>query len=163
MEQRCHIECGTVVCVLQKPAPTVEISANSLTTHQIEALLSKNSTSSLVFKPLFTNFTGLLRYMQPLSWEIGFLGCRFQLFGLYLPSKQSHYCGNQQKLRTLQESFTPVQSFAAETYFILIMITKGPQLVLKTNILLLIPGWWRLCTDIRTGYACVCANEPLHL
>ena len=64
-----------------------------------------------------------------------FLGVHIQLFGLYLLSKQSHYCGKQKKLRTLQESFTPVQSFAAETYFILIMITKGPQLVLKTNIL----------------------------
>ena len=63
--------------------------------------------------------------MQPLSWEIGFLGCRFQLFELHLPSKQSHYCGNQQKLRTLQESFTPVQSFAAETYFFLIIRAVG--------------------------------------
>ena len=78
------------------------------------------------------------------------MGCRFQLFGVYLPSEQSHYCGNQQKLRTLQGSVTPVQSFAAETYFILIMITKGPQLVLKTNILATLDtwsGWWRLCTD----------------
>ena len=28
------------------------------------------------------------------------------------------------------------------------MITKGPQLISKTNIPLLIPRWWRLCTDI---------------
>ena len=55
--------------------------------------------------------------MQPLSLERVILGCRFQLFGLYLPSKQSHSCGNQQKLRTLQESVTPVQLFAAETLF----------------------------------------------
>ena len=65
------------------------------------------------------------------------------------------------KLRTLQESVTPVQSFAAETYFI--MITNGPQLVLETKILLLIPGWWRLCTDIRTAYACVGGNESVHV
>ena len=101
--------------------------------------------------------------MQPLPWEIGFLGCRFQLFGLYLPSKQSHYCGNQQKLGTLQASVTPVQSFAAETYFILIMITKGPQLILETNISLLIPEWWRLCIDIRTAYACVCGSKSVHV
>ena len=101
--------------------------------------------------------------MQPLPWEIGFLGCRSQFFGLYLPSKQSHYCGNQQKLRTLQASVTPVQSFAAETYFIPVRITKGPQLITETNIPLLIPEWWRLCTDIRTAYACVCGNESFHV
>ena len=51
--------------------------------------------------------------------EIGFLGCRFQsVFGLFLPSKQSHYCGNQQTFRTSQESVTPVQSFAALFSFI---------------------------------------------
>ena len=71
-------------------------------------------------------------------------------------------CGNQQKLRTLQASVTPVKSFATETYFILIMITKGPQLILETNISLLIPEWWRLCTDIRTAYACVCGSKSVH-
>ena len=70
----------------------------------------------------------------------------------------------QQKFRTLQESVTPVQSFAAETYFIPIMITKEPQLVSETNIPLLIPGWWQLCTDMRTAYACVCGNnESVHV
>ena len=46
---------------------------------------------------------------------------------------------------------------------ILIMITKGPQLVLETNILLLILGQWRLCTNIRTAYACVYGNESVHV
>ena len=35
--------------------------------------------------------------------------------------------------------------------------------VLKTNIPLLIPGWWRLCTDIRAAYACGCGNESVHI
>ena len=51
------------------------------------------------------------------------LGVQISIIWVVFAVKQSHYCGNQQKLRTLQESFTPVQSFAAETYFILIMIT----------------------------------------
>ena len=58
---------------------------------------------------------------------------------------------------------TPVQSFAAETYFILIVITKGPQLVLETNILLLILGWRRLCTNILTAYTCVCVATSLFI
>ena len=33
LERKRHIESGTVVHVLQKPVPTVEISANSITTH----------------------------------------------------------------------------------------------------------------------------------
>ena len=44
-----------------------------------------------------------------------------------------------------------------------IMITKGPQLFSKTNIPLLILGWWRLCTDIKTAYACGCGNESVHM
>ena len=44
-----------------------------------------------------------------------------------------------------------------------IMITKGPQLISKTNIPLLIPGWWRLCTDIKTAYACGCGNESVRI
>ena len=92
-----------------------------------------------------------------------FLGVQISIIWVVFAVKTVTLLWQQQKLRTLQESFTPVQSFAAETYFILIMITKGPQLVLKTNILLLIPGWWRLCTDIRTAYACVCGNESVHV
>ena len=100
--------------------------------------------------------------MQPLSWEIGSLGCRFQLFRLYLPSKQSHYCGNQQKLRTLQESVTPVQSFAAENYFILIMIAKGPQLILETNILLLTLGCMVEAVYQHKNCICLCVWQLMY-
>ena len=47
-------------------------------------------------------FTGLLRYMQLLPWEIGFLGCRFQLLGcisavkiitlMWRPAKSPEHC-----------------------------------------------------------------------
>ena len=50
----------------------------------------------------------------------------------------------QQRLRTLHENVTPVQSFAAETYFTLIVITKEPYVVIERNILFLILEWWRL-------------------
>ena len=99
--------------------------------------------------------------MQLLPWEIGFLGCRYQ--GCICRQNSHTTVATSSKLRALQESVTPVQSFAAETYFILIMITKGPQLILEINISLLIPEWWRLCTDIRTAYACVCGNESVHV
>ena len=59
------------------------------------------------------------------------------------------------KAEILQESVSPVQQFVGETCLISIMITKGPQLISKTNIPLLIPRWWRLCTDIRTAYICL--------
>ena len=167
---KCHIECGTVVRVLQKPAPTIEISANSLATH----IKLKRFRSSFQFcwyeqpfkkKTLFfwcfSRFLWTSKALIP--WEIGLLGCRFKLFGLYLPSKLSHCFGNQQKPGTLQESVTPVQSFVAETYFIPTVIIKGPQLISETNILLLISRWWRLHTDIRTAYACVCGNESVHV
>ena len=101
--------------------------------------------------------------IQPLPWEIGSIGCRLHWFGLYLPSKQSHYCGSQTKAEIMQESVSPVQQFDAETWLIPIMITKGPQLISKTNIPLLIPGWWRLCTGIKTAYACGCGNECVHI
>ena len=55
------------------------------------------------------------------------------------------------------------ESFAAATYFIPIRITKRPQMISETNIPFLIPEWWRLCTDIRTAYACVCGNESVHV
>ena len=67
------------------------------------------------------------------------------------------------KAQELQASVTPVQSFAAATYFIPVRITKGPQLISETNIPLLIHEWWRLCTDIRTAYACVCGHESFHV
>ena len=41
--------------------------------------------------------------------------------------------------------------------------TKGPQLISETNIPLLIPEWWRLCTDIKTAYASVYGNEFVHV
>ena len=72
-----------------------------------------------------------------------FLGVQISVV---LAVKQSHHCGNQQNLRTLQANVTPVQSFAAATYFIPVMITKGPQLISETSIPLLIPEWWRLCS-----------------
>ena len=37
-------------------------------------------------------------------------------------------------------------------------VSKAPQLISETNIPLLIPGWWRLRTEIRTAYACRCGN-----
>ena len=55
------------------------------------------------------------------------------------------------------------QSFATATYFISVRITKEPQLISETNIPLLIPEWWRLCTDIRIAYTCVCGNESVHV
>ena len=124
----------------------------------------KKSTRSciLVFYLIFFfNFTRLLRYMQPLQCEIGSLWCRFHYCELYLPSEQSHYYGSQLKAGKSQESVSPVQQFVAETCLIPIMITKGPQLISKTNIPVLIPGWWRLCTDIETAYACGCGNESV--
>ena len=52
-------------------------------------------------------------------------------------------------------------SFVAETQFIPITITKGLQLISETNIPLLIPRRWRLCTDIRAACACVCGDESV--
>ena len=57
--------------------------------------------------------------MQPLSWEIDFLGCRFQLFGLYLPSKRSHYCGNQdiaRKCHSMQYSHLLLKLYSHYDY-----------------------------------------------
>ena len=101
-ELRYHFWSGSAILTAAplyvKPTPTVEISANSLTTHiKLKCFCSfqfcwseqsfwKNSTCFFVFWPLFTNFTGLVSYMQPLSWEKSFLGRRFWL---YLPPKQS--------------------------------------------------------------------------
>ena len=93
---------------------------------------------------------------------IGFLGCGFQLFGLYLPHQNSHTTVITSK-STLQENVTPIKSFVAETYYIPIIVTKGPQLISETNIPLLIPEWWRLCTDITTAYACMCGNKSVHV
>ena len=98
-----------------------------------------------------------------LTMRKGSLGCKLDWFGLYLTSKQSHYCGSQIKAGILQESISPVQQFDAETCLIPIMITKGPQLISRTNIPLLTPGWWSLCTAIKTAYACGCGNESVHI
>ena len=95
-------ECGTVECVLQKPASTVKISANSLTTHikskrfrssfqfcwQEHPFLKKNSLYSRVLADFYKfHLTFKVLNMQPLPWEIGSLGCRFLGFIL---SKQLH-------------------------------------------------------------------------
>ena len=59
-----------------------------------------------------------------------------------------------------QDIASECHSSAAETNFIPVRITKGPQLITETNIPLLIPEWWRLCTDIRTAML-VCVATSL--
>ena len=64
-----------------------------------------------------------------------------------------------QKLGNCKRASLQYSNFFAETCLIPIMITKGPQLITKTNIPFLIPRWWRLCTDIKIAYASGCGNE----
>ena len=61
-------DCGTVVNVLQKPAPTLKISANSLTTHnhQIEALsfFSDLLVRTIILKNFYLFFGVLAAFLQ---------------------------------------------------------------------------------------------------
>ena len=92
-----------------------------------------------------------------------FLGVQISIIWVVFAFKTVNTVATSSKLRALQQIVTPVQSFVAGTYFIPVMIIKGPQLISETNIPLLIPEWWRLCTDIRTAYACVCGNKSVHV
>ena len=133
LERKCYIDCGTVPRVLQKPAPTVEISANSLTTHiklkHFRSFYKFYWTSKLYATLIMGN--RFLRVLISIIWVV-FTVKTVTL--LWQPA-------NAQDIARECHSSGFMQTFVAETYFIFIMITKGPQLDLETNILLLADTW----------------------
>ena len=74
-----------------------------------------------------------------------FLKVQISIFWVVFAVKTVTLLWQPAKAQDIATSVTPVQSFSAETYFIPIRITKGPQLISEINIPLLIPEWWRLC------------------